>query len=465
MGKIIIKIIFQIIPWAIALIAGFVYLADAVGKSALPYLSMPRLLESIGAGVDGKYDITSIKGCFLCPYVRQLFKIIGNATEGLWDIIIDHTWILLAIGLVIFMFWEAYKIIMDANKENAELSEKERKLDFPTWFKKVKGQLIRVLIVGILIGGLGMGGKSVMQLTTDVIVYPVMKIGTIISMAATETIGYAKCEEKVDDAGPMSSISNAFMCVIGNLNTVVLRGAATGFAMMDGAWIGLGGGFFGWISGLLIIFMFLYIGFNIIFKVLNVVFNLVLIIIFMPVFFAAYAFEATWNMAKNVFDNVIAKLTKTAGMVIGITIEVLIMTSLVTASMESFQLDPEINIEIAKKCEDMAFSAEGELDKDLYKKCFLEERDKNPEAFAYLDRSFELLVMMFFNFIIYLLLLHPKLQQYIDTSDKEAYFRFGDFTKGLIKGTWNGANRLIKGITGVFTGGGTGDAGGGANVQ
>ena len=66
-------------------------------------------------------------------------------------------------------------------------------------------------------------------------------------------------------SGAMAAVSGSFMCVIGNLYSVMLAGAAGGFALMNYAWLGLGGGMLTWIAGLLLVLAFLVIGFDLFF--------------------------------------------------------------------------------------------------------------------------------------------------------------------------------------------------------
>jgi len=316
---------------------GIWYLNYSIGGMSVPYASMPRFLESIGACQDGVCDVSSANGCFLCGHVQQLFVIIGTATGVLWDAIVRHTWILMVFGLIIFMFWRAYQIIMESMKQSAKLTDLgERALKFEGWFKDVKPLAIRILMVGALLGVVGMGGRHALQATSDVVVYPVMYVGTSLAMAATGTGFVDNCVAMPFDVdNPMAIVNSSFMCIIGNLNVAILYGASSGFAMMNMAWMGMGGGILTWIGGLLLVLIFLYVGFGVLWKVLNVVFNLVFIIVFLPLLLAAFAFEGKWKLASGVSKSAIDILAKTSVSVIGITLQVMILSSLLSYAMMS----------------------------------------------------------------------------------------------------------------------------------
>jgi hypothetical protein len=249
------------------------------------------------------------------------------------------------------------------------------------------------------------------------------------------------------DAGAMSVVSDAFLCVIGNLNAVVLYGANSGFAMMNFAWLGMGGGFLTWVAGLSIVLLFLYVGFNVMFKILNVVFNLVFLILFLPLLVASWAFDKTWKIAAGATSGAINMLARTAVRVVGITLEVVIFYGLVSFCMnETMMSDPAAEIAIAQKCEEQAAGADGAIEKTTYLSCFNAGRAANPNAFGYLDRGWDFLVMMLFIFMVYKLLIEDKLRKIIDTNSDGAYFKFGDNVKTFGKTIWNAANSLVKKI-------------------
>jgi hypothetical protein len=231
------------------------------------------------------------------------------------------------------------------------------------------------------------------------------------------------------------------------LNATVLYGANTGFAMMNFAWRKMGGGFLTWLGGLTVVLLFLYIGFKVMFKVLNVVFNLVFLIIFLPLLLAAAAFEKTWTLAGGVLDHAIGILAKTAVRVVGIAIEIMIISSLVNYSMKStMSSDPAAEYAIIEKCEKIAANEKGEVEQNAFLKCFEAERAANPSAFRYLDKGWDFLMMMLFIFVVYYSLVDKKLRGIINTSDDDAYFKFGGALKDFGKTIWNTARQLIKKI-------------------
>jgi hypothetical protein len=347
------------------------------------------------------------------------------------------------------MFWQAYEVIKKSNEENAALDAGDRKLDFSKWFEAVRKQFVRVLIAGALIGAAGFGGSKVLRQTANVIIYPVMSIGTSISLAATgmgtESLCGAEDGAAEGAAGPMSFVSDSFMCVIGNLNAAVLYGASSGFALMGFAWQGLGGGFLSWLGGLVVVLIFLYAGADILFKVLNVVFSLVFLIIFLPLLLAAHAFE-NLNIAKGVSKGAIDILAKTTVRVIGITIEVMILSGMISyAQKETLSSDPAAEYAIIEKCERVAALPGGGIDKISYRSCFVSERAANPTAFRYLYHGWDFLRMMLFMFLVYHVLMKERLGKIINTSD-DAYFKFGDNLKSFGQTVWKFPSQLLKKI-------------------
>jgi hypothetical protein len=431
--------------WAILLGVGLWYLAGAMpGGPGVPYASMPRFLQGIGAcDANGVCNIGGANGCFLCPYVKHLFEVIGAATESLWSAIVNNVWILLALGLAVVAFYQAYVVIAAGIKDNAPDSTAERKFDFAKWWEAVKKPFIRVIISAAFLGTMGLGGIKSLQLTSDVVIYPVMLASSALTSAAAGTnIG---CEFG-ESTHPLSAVSDSFSCIVGNLNATILYGANGGFAMMNYAWLGLGGGILTWIGGLAVALIFLYLGFRVLWKILNVVFNLVFIIIFLPLLIAAWAFEASWGVAKGAMSGAIGMLAKTAVRSIGIVLEVVIISGMINfARTETLSSDPVAEIEIAQRCEAMADRG-GQIDAAIYKNCFVAERARNPNAFRYLDHGWDFIMMMLFIFAVYYILIDKKLQKIINTDDDGGYFKFGNEVQSFGKQVWGGLNKIVKRI-------------------
>ena len=439
--------------WSMLFGTGFWYLSKSIGGSGLPYVSEKRFLESIGACKDGICDIASANGCFLCPYVQRLFAGLGKATEVLWSAIINHTWIVLVVGLIVFMLWKAYEVIRDANKENATLGTDKRELPFGKWFDAIKGQAIRVMVVSAILGVAGAGGVDTMRGVANTIIYPVMSVGTALSMATSGMNEGATCEIPAEDSEnhAISGIGNSFMCIIGNLNAVVLSGATSGFAMMNLAWlgpgVGIGGGLLTWIAGLILVLVFMSIGFGIMFEILNVVFNLVFVIVFLPLFVASFAFENIWAIAKSVSGKALEMLVKTAVRVVGITLRVMIISSLISfAQGETMSSNPAAEYAIFEKCERESVIEGGEINKAAYIRCFKAEVASTPGAFAKLGNGWEFLTMMLFVFLTYYVLIDGKLRKIINISGDDAYFKFGNSVRKLGETVWKLPVSFIKKI-------------------
>ncbi|MFQ6739276.1 MAG: methionine gamma-lyase family protein, partial [Alphaproteobacteria bacterium] len=319
----IITVIIRFVLGAAAIGLGIWYLTSSINGTSISYTSMSGFMNAIG-GTDG--NIANVNGCFLCVYISQLFNVIGNATEMFWDAIVGHLWLLMAIGFGIFLILHTMNHFFDALKKTAAYSADEQKLDFQKWFDKVWRTATRILIVGVLMGTVGMGGQQALRTISSIVITPVLYIGTELSMAATGAISAAQCNAiTAASSGVLSPVLDNFMCVIGNLNTVMLAGAAGGFSMMNYAWMGLGGGAFTWIAGLSLVIMFLIIGFDLLFQVFSVLFKLVFLIIFLPVFLGAAAFEGVWKIASGLVGKAITMLVTSALRIIAITLKIVIL--------------------------------------------------------------------------------------------------------------------------------------------
>ena len=236
----------KVIMGAIALGVGIWYLSSSLGGSALTYTSMDNFLASVGVE---NGDIATANGCFMCQYIADLFSVIGDATARFWDLMVDNVWLLVALGFGVFILIHTMQYMYDNAKKTATLDAKEHKFEFKGWFDKVWKQGVRVLFVGALIGALGMGGTPALKMISQLTITPVLYVGSELSMAATGISDAAQCnalgaigESKSTDI--LNPVMRPFMCVMGNLNSVMLAGAAGGFALMNYAWLGLGGGLF-----------------------------------------------------------------------------------------------------------------------------------------------------------------------------------------------------------------------------
>ena len=309
----LISFLIKILTGATILGIGVWYLSSAIGGTSLSYTSMDAFMKQIGVQ---NGNIASANGCFLCKYISDLFDVIGRATEMFWNGIVHNLWILLAVGFGIFIVLHTVKFFHEqaTSKDIKDLSGTEHKIDFTKWFDTVWKTGVRVLFIGALIGGLSWAGTTALKTVTNVTVTPVMYVGSILSMGTTEIVSNAKCDIDLQnpDDNVLTPILKPFMCVMGNLNTIMLAGAGGGFALMNYSWLGLGGGLFTWLAGLALVLGFLIIGFDLVFQVLNVIFKLMFIIIFMPLLLAAYAFQEVWALAKNLVNNIINKLVQSA---------------------------------------------------------------------------------------------------------------------------------------------------------
>ena len=467
----LIMIDIQIAMELIAIGVGIWYLTSAISGDAITYTSMDGFLNAIGAG-DG--DIASANGCFLCKYIEDLFVVIGNAAEMFWTAMVDNIWILLAIGFGLFLFVHTGQYIFNAAKETAKLDEKEKKLELAGWFDKVWRQGARVLIVGALMGALGMGGTAALRTVANITITPVLFVGAELSMAASGVSDAAQCGA-IDAANAsdnvLAPILQPFMCVMGNINSVMLAGAAGGFSLMNYAWLDLGGGVFTWLAGLTLVLMFLIIGFDLVFQVLSVIFKLVFYIIFLPLILGAAAFEQTWSLASGVVKNAINKLVESAVQIISITLKVILTYAIVAYAADAYFpgpvdgysaiLPPMMGrtvenpdaqtmsiINVFSTCEQVA-TADGEMDADKFRDCFTAQRAtierEYPGAFDFMRDGWDFLLMMILLFALYFWAIKPKVSAIfgLDKAGKGEQFDFGTWAKDLGKKIWNTPKQIF----------------------
>lgn len=467
----LILVAIRFIMGAIALGIGIWYLSASIGGAALTYTSMDNFMSAIGASD----DIAAASGCFMCGYISELFGIIGRATEMFWNAVVNSLWILMAVGFGIFLFIETIKHIYAAAQQTATLDDKEKKLEFQSWFDKIWRQGARILFVGVFIGALGMGGTTALKTVANITITPVMFVGAELSMAATGTANATQCHALKQDATDSDDILNPvmapFMCVMGNLNSVMLAGAAGGFALMNYAWMGLGGGLFTWLAGLGLVIMFLIIGFNLFFQVLSVVFKLIFLIIFLPFLLAAAAFEKTWKLASGLFDNAINKiLVPCAVQIIAITLKILIIYATVSYAADEFFPEPYDGynailppmmgvapenpdtqtlsvMRVFSDCEQVSIS-NGEMNADTFKACFTARRAEverhYPGAFDFMSDGWEFLMMMIGLFLLYYYVVEPRVNKILVAPTKDEPFDFGGNLKKLGKQIWSVPSQIAE---------------------
>ncbi len=462
----------RLIMGAIALGIGIWYLSASLGGAALTYSSMDNFIVAIGVE---NGDIATANGCFLCQYIAQLFGVIGNATEMFWDTIIDSLWVLMAIGFGIYMVVHTVQYIFDAAKKTTSLPTGALKLEFKPWFDNVWKLAVRILIAGAILGTIGMGGTAALRALTEITITPVLFMGAELSMAASGVSDAATCSALaggVTDVGVLNSILGPFMCVMGNLNAVMLAGAAGGFALMNYAWMGMGGGVLTWVSGLALVIGFLVIGFDLLFQVLSVLFKLIFLIIFAPLLVAAYAFEGTWKLAGGVVSNAVGWLIKAAVRIVTITLKIIITYAMVAFAADEFFPGPNDGysailppmmgrtienpdaqtmsvVNVFTTCEAVAL-ADGEMDKDAFVDCFNAQRATvertYPGAFDFMDDGWNFLLMMIGMFVLYFYVISPKIDGLIGKDGKED-FDYGGWVRDLGKTMWGAPVKITEEVT------------------
>ncbi|MFQ6730145.1 MAG: hypothetical protein ACLRFK_03815 [Alphaproteobacteria bacterium] len=458
--------------WIALIGIGFWYLSSSLNGTSLTYTSVDRFL--IAAGVENG-DISTANGCFLCKYVSDLFAVLGNATDKFWNAMLHALWILIVVGFGIFLVFHAIKHIYEAAKTTTKLSTTEKKLEFKAWFDKVWKQAIRVMIVGFTIGALGMGGTSALKTITNITIRPVMFLGAELSMAATGVNEASQCSINVQSNNAediLNPVLKPFMCVVGNINAVVLAGAAGGFTLMNYSWLGLGGGLFTWLAGFGLVLMFMYIGFDLFFQILSVIFKLVFIIIFMPLLLAAYAFEGVWSAANGLVNKSIDMLVSSAVRMVAITLKTLIIYATVSYSADMYFppkqdgytaiLPPLMGqtvqnpdsqtmsvMNVFSTCEQVAL-VNDEVDKEKFINCFMTKKAEveqvHQNAFDFLGNSWDFLVLMAAIFFLYYYAISPKIDKMLG-KDGDEIFDYGTWIKDLGKQAWKLPVTITEKIT------------------
>lgn len=464
----------KVLMWCIALGLGVWYLSSALNDAALTYTSMDNFMVAIGVQ---NGDIASANGCFLCKYIAELFYVLGDATQKFWTAMLDNLWILMVVGFGIFLFIHTAQYLFDAAKNTTKLDGKEKNLAFKGWFDKVWKLALRLMIVGTLIGAIGMGGTGALKTVTQITITPVMYVGAELSMAATGVNTAAKCyaPEKTSDKSKdiLNPILQPFMCVMGNINSVMLAGAAGGFALMNYAWLGMGAGALTWIAGLCLVLMFLLIGFDLVFQILTVIFKLIFVIIFLPLLLGAAAFEEAWKVAKELFKRAIDMLVRSAVQIIAITLKVIIIYATVSYTADTFFPGPKDGysailppmlgqvpenpdaqtlsvMNVFSTCESVAL-ADGEMDAEKFKNCFTarkaEVERKYPNAFDFLDNGWDFILMMTCLFLLYFYALSPKVDKLLaglKPNKDDKFFEYGDWLHDLGKQAFKAPIELTK---------------------
>ena len=467
----LIMLLLRLLMGGVALGIGIWYLASSIGGASLTYSSTDAFLHTVGVD-DG--NIASANGCFLCGYVADLFSVIGNATEQFWNIMVDNLWIIMAVGFGVFLFVYTTQYIYDAMKTTGKLDTSAKNLELKGWFDKVWRQGVRVMIVGVLMGALGWGGTTALQTITNITITPVMFIGAELSMAATGVVDAATCAPTAVMAASndiLNPVLAPFMCVMGNLNSVMLAGAAGGFALMNYSWLGLGGGAFTWVAGLGTVLLFLIIGFDLFFQVLSVIFKLIFLIIFLPLFLAAAAFEPVWKVASGLVDKAINMLVRSAVKVIAITLKILIIYAVVAFAADEFFpgptdgysaiMPPLLGTDTSRmndeslsvmnafhECESVSL-VDGQMDAGRFQECFATQRAAveavHPGAFDFMDDGWDFIMMAIGIFLLYYYVVSPKIDKLLGGDGSEE-FDFGKWVKDLGKKAWHAPQDMISGI-------------------
>lgn len=432
----LISLVLKILGIAIALGLGIWYLTSSIAGATLTYTSVDSFMHAIGAD----NGIENIGTKFLGSYVVELLNMLGIASEMFWTGIVDNLWILMVAGFAIYLFISAIKYVWEKSKKNAEYSANANNIDFKTWFDPVWKLGLRVMIAGVAIGALSINPAESLKTISEILISPILYIGSVLAMTATGVNSAADCNVilgATELSGAMGALSGAFMCVMGNLYSVMLAGAAGGFSLMNYAWLGLGGGMLTWIAGLLLVIAFLIVGFDLFFQIFSILFQVVFVIIFLPLLIAALAYEQVWKTASGIFRESVKIVIKAAISVISISLKIVLLFAIVYYAADSIfpgpvdgytsVLPPMFETQIThnttpqadavmnafRVCESQSLDSDGLVDADLFKPCFQEQKEiieaQHPGAFDFLRDGWSFLVTMFGLFLLYYYVLSPRI--------------------------------------------------------
>ena len=480
MGKI--SIIFNLFKFlfCFALVGlGVWYMSQALGGTSISYININTFADAIGAGGDA----ATPAGCFMCSYISDLFDILSKTAEGFWTKIIGKLWLVMALGFGLYVAISAIKLMFEAMQKSAKFDSGERKIEIKSWLDGLWKNGARILVVGVLLGIIGGGGTQSLKIITNITATPILYVGVAFGEMATRNNAIAPCSG--DNANQIFSTENEilspvfkpFLCVVSNVNTVVLAGAAGGLALMNYSFLGLdfGGGVLTWVAGLALVLMFLYLGFNIFFQILSIMFKLIFVILFLPLLLAAAAFEKIWAKASGLLNKSIDMLVSAAIKTLAVTLKVVILFGVVSYSADMFfpgpvdgftsilpklvrtenaEMDEQALyiMNVFKKCEDKANNSDNF--EQTYVECFNEERSQLPErykdAFDFMDDGWSFLSIMLFIFVLYIIAISPKVDQLLPDAKTEPNEKdgldFGAMLKGYSKSALKNVNKLYGNI-------------------
>ena len=441
-------------------------MSSVLGGTSISYVNLNTFADTIGAGSG---DLSDTGGCFMCSYIKDLFDVLGDTSILLWDKIIGKLWIVMALGFGLYVMISAIQHIYEAMQQSVQINTSEKKIEIKSWLDKLWKNGARILAVGIILGAVGAGGTHSLKAIANITATPILYLGAELGAMATQINGVATCggtdaeELFSNDNNVLDPVFKPFMCVVGNVNAIVMAGAAGGFALMNYSWMGMGGGVITWVAGLALVLMFMYLGFNLFFQILSIMFKLIFVILFIPLLLAAAAFEKIWSKAAGLLKKSIDMLVSAAVKTLAVTLKVVILFGIVSYVADMFFPGPvdgftaifpplagqsSTNLasreyaimNVFKKCEAEANPSD-ESNKDAYIACFKRERTRvesvHHGAFGFMDDGWDFLLMMIFIFALYLYAIEPKVDKLLPEansgSNNKDSLDFGAMLKGYMQ--------------------------------
>ncbi|MDR2685445.1 MAG: hypothetical protein LBB23_01575 [Rickettsiales bacterium] len=273
--------------------------------------------------------------CIFCPHIRQLVGAMDNAALSVYEVFVNHIWVMMLLGFGVFATITAFQLLKKSADQTAQIEDLgERTFDFTKWIDTLWRQGVRIVIVGVILGAIGSLGSTMPRIATEITLKPILSMGTYISLgiaglpdslcpnslSLSENSKVPFAGEGVPRSGgvvvnnsPASagqgggiteSATEPLLCFSNIITTITLAGAAKGFDTMNNAGINKP---ILWFFGLALAVFFALYGVKLFFELMNILFTILFFIMFLPVIIAGYAFDNVWPVAKNITSNALSQ--------------------------------------------------------------------------------------------------------------------------------------------------------------
>lgn len=466
----LIFLIIKIAVWLILFSLFMWYVYSSISGDSISYVSIDNFFNSIGGS-----DLSNTNGCLLCKYITELFNFISTSIDNFWESLIKALWLIMVLSLGIYILIHTITYLYKKIKETMDINVKEEnigELKLGDWFSPIKENIIRLFISASLLGVLNSTNTTSLKILTNIIFVPILSIGIAISTLVTGVYQGAVCNINLTlTSNILDNVLNQTMCLIGNLNSVLLAGAAGGFSLMNYSYIGLGGGAFTWLAGFLIFIFIFTICAKLLYEILDIIFNILILIIFFPLIILAYTFEKSFNFAKNLVQNSIQILIQSTLQMVRFGFKIAFFYALLVISADAYfpgpidsynAIFPNLLLnntkdskdstaysisQVFKICEEETIQKNGKMDKYIFKECFMREKAKveaiYPNSFDFMDNGFEFLLFFGFIYFLYFYIIEDKINKIINIKQND-FTKFGSFVSDATKLPNKAMNLIAK---------------------